>query len=68
MNKINPMDKVAYARAVTAMMRSEDREELREYAANMRDCASKMEAKAQELDKRAEWARENNNKGSQFRY
>lgn len=60
MNTIRPMEKVAYARAVTAMMRSEDREELREYAANMRDCAAKMEAKARELDKRAEWARENN--------
>lgn len=68
MNKINPMDKVAYARAVTAMLRCEDREELREYAASMRDCAAKMEAKAQELDKREQWARENQNRNSQFRY
>lgn len=68
MNTIKPMDKVSYARLLTAMQRSEDVSELREYAANMREFAAKFEAKATELEKRAEWARENNNKGSQFRY
>lgn len=68
MKTIPPVDKISYGRVMQALMRCEDREELRTYAANMRDCAMKMEAKAQELDKRAEWARENNNKGSQFRY
>lgn len=69
MKRISPMDKVGYARLFTAMQRSEDKEELREYAKSMRDCAAKLEAKAQELEKREQWAKENkNNSNSQFRY
>lgn len=68
MKQISPIDKISYGRLLQRMQRSEDREELREYAANMMECAAKMEAKAQELDKRAEWARENQNKSSQFCY
>lgn len=60
--RINPMDKVAYARMAITMQRSENAAELREYAANMRECAAKMEAKAAELEKRAQWAREQKNR------
>lgn len=61
MKRISPMEKVGYARLFTAMQRSEDKEELREYAEAMRECAAKLEARAAELEKRAQWAKENNN-------
>lgn len=54
MKRISPIDKLSYARLFASMQKSEDKEELRQYAANMRKCADLMDTKAKELERRAE--------------